>query len=111
MTPTWITLSVASQKRLPCRDYIAISELEASTTEQPPDRDDQSHTAPNSLPPSPSSLSYMSRFAVQRASPLVCPNQAMLMQLDIIRNARVLDGDARSAMSYSRSIAVMCFPN
>jgi len=48
----------------------------------------------------------MSRFAVQRASPLVCPNQDLVEQLAVIRDARKVDGDERSATSYSRSIAV-----
>ena len=110
VTPDWVTQSVASQKRLPYGDYVAIGSLpDESTTEHYLEHDDQSRSASSSLPSPPKHLSYMSRFAVQRASPLVCPNQAMLVQLDTIRNARALDGDERSAMSYSRSIAVCSF--
>jgi hypothetical protein len=107
--PSWITESVARQKRLPCGEYVAVCALEKCTTEHCPDHGDrvsQSRSVSSPPPALPKKLSYMSRFAVQRASPLVCPNQAMLVQLDVIRNARALDGDERSSMSYSRSIAV-----
>ena len=106
VTPAWISQSIAIQKRLPYEEYAAICVL----GERPKDHTDQaspSHIS-SPLPSTSRSLSYISRFAVQRASPLVCPNQAILVQLDVIRNARALDGDERSAMSYSRSMAVRC---
>ncbi|KAF8488161.1 hypothetical protein JB92DRAFT_3017861 [Gautieria morchelliformis] len=110
VTPTWITESIARQKRLPCGEYVAVCALEKCTTEHCPDHGVQAsqfRSVSSPPPASPKNISYMSRFAVQRASPLVCPNQAMVVQLDVIRNARALDGDERSAMSYSRSIAAI----
>lgn len=47
-----------------------------------------------------------SRFACQRLSPLVCPNQALLQEIGIIKWSRHLDGNSRSALSYSRAISV-----
>lgn len=52
-------------------------------------------------------LQYSARLACARASPLVCVNQALVSELDIIRSARTLEGEARSALSYSRAIAVV----
>lgn len=63
------------------------------------------------LPPSPpiptntTNLDWKSRYACQRASPLVCPNQAVAVELDIIKRSRALEGEERSALSYSRAIA------
>lgn len=67
----------------------------------------------NLLPPDPpletnmSRLDYNSRFACQRASPLVCPNQSLAVELDIIKRSRALEGEDRSALSYSRAIATI----
>ncbi|TFK87051.1 Nucleotidyltransferase [Polyporus arcularius HHB13444] len=65
------------------------------------------------LPPDPpiptnlAKLDYMSRYACQRASPLVCPNQALVRELDIIRRSRDLEGEARSALSYERAVSII----
>ncbi|OCH93467.1 Nucleotidyltransferase [Obba rivulosa] len=65
------------------------------------------------LPPDPpiptnvERLDYKSRFACQRASPLVCPNQALAEELNIICKSRALEGEARSALSYERAISVV----
>lgn len=47
-----------------------------------------------------------SRFACQRLSPLVCPNQALLQEIGVIKWSRHLEGNSRSALSYSRAISV-----
>ena len=65
----------------------------------------------NFLPPNPpletnlSALNHASRYACQRASPLICPNQALAVELDIIKRSRALEGEERSALSYSRAIS------
>ncbi|TCD66672.1 hypothetical protein EIP91_001090 [Steccherinum ochraceum] len=60
-----------------------------------------------SIPTNTSKLSYNSRYAVQRASPLICPNQSLAVELDIIRRSRALEGEERSALSYARAISVI----
>lgn len=65
------------------------------------------------LPPSPPmptellKLHYTSKYACQRASPLICLNQALAIELDIIKRSRALEGEERSALSYSRAIGVI----
>ncbi|KAI0359237.1 Nucleotidyltransferase [Trametes cingulata] len=65
------------------------------------------------LPPDPpiltnlQKLDYTSRYACQRASPLVCPNQDLVRELDIIRQSRALEGEERSALSYQRALSVI----
>ncbi|PIL32799.1 hypothetical protein GSI_04916 [Ganoderma sinense ZZ0214-1] len=65
------------------------------------------------LPPDPpiptnvEKLSYTSRYACQRASPLVCPNQDLVCALDTIRQSRALEGEDRSALSYERAASVI----
>ena len=67
----------------------------------------------NLLPPHPpiptnlEKLDYMSRYACQRASPLVCPNQALVRELDVIRRSRALEGEERSSLSYQRAASVI----
>lgn len=51
-------------------------------------------------------LSPSAKLACQRESPLVCPNQKLVEQIDVIKRARELDMDWRSALSYARAIAV-----
>lgn len=52
------------------------------------------------------SLSHTARYSCCRASPLICPNQGLVAELDIIRRSRSLEGEERSALSYQRAIAV-----
>lgn len=62
------------------------------------------------VPPIPTDLKrldYSSKYACRRASPLVCPNQALVLELDIIKRSRALEGEDRSALSYSRAISVI----
>ena len=67
----------------------------------------------NLLPPEPpiptnvGKLSYTSRYACHRASPLVCPNQDLVRALDTIRQSRALEGEERSALSYERAASVI----
>ena len=56
--------------------------------------------------PSSSKLSHTAHYAVERASPLICPNQDMVKELAIIRRSRELEGEERSALSYQRAIGV-----
>lgn len=51
-------------------------------------------------------LNYLSTFCCQRPSHLTCPNQALVEELDIIRRARLFEGEERSMLSYARAIAV-----
>ncbi len=61
------------------------------------------------MPTDLSRLSYTSRYACQRAHPLTCPNQKLALELDIIKKGRALEGEDRSALSYSRAIsAIKC---
>lgn len=52
-------------------------------------------------------LTYTSRYACQRASPLVCPNQELALELDVIRRSRALEGEETSALSYARAISII----
>ncbi|TFY63526.1 hypothetical protein EVJ58_g3189 [Rhodofomes roseus] len=65
------------------------------------------------LPPDPpiptrlDKLDYTSRYSCQRASPLVCPNQDLVRELDIVHRSRAMEGEERSALSYERAISVI----
>ncbi|CDO72628.1 hypothetical protein BN946_scf184985.g47 [Trametes cinnabarina] len=84
-------------------------------------REEQSHVREkrevqipaNLLPPDPpiptnlQKLDHTSRYACQRASPLVCMNQDLVRELDIIRQSRALEGEERSALSYQRALSII----
>ncbi|KAI0667091.1 Nucleotidyltransferase [Trametes maxima] len=71
------------------------------------------HFPDNLLPPNPPTptdikkLDHTSRYACQRASPLVCPNQDLVRELNIIRQSRILEGEDRSALSYQRALSII----
>ena len=66
------------------------------------------HFLPPDPPPAfdPASLDSGARFSCLRASPLVCANQGLCEQLDVMRRARELEGEDRSALSYLRAVSV-----
>ncbi|KAJ7099570.1 hypothetical protein B0H15DRAFT_771111, partial [Mycena belliarum] len=53
---------------------------------------------------------YTNRHACLRKCPLICPNQALVQQLEVIRRSRELEGQDLSALSYERAISVP-YPN
>ncbi|KAI0343503.1 Nucleotidyltransferase [Trametopsis cervina] len=67
---------------------------------------------PVSIPTRTELLSWSSLYTCQRASPLLCPNQALAVELDIIKRSRALEGEERSVLSYARAIAaVKAYPD
>jgi hypothetical protein len=107
---------------MPCGDYAALSDLHDKTVQNCPDTDrsDSGSLPPTSSPtplsPQPaavdidmsisSKLSHKSRFACARASPLVCPNQDLVEQFDVVQRSRALEGEDISALTYARAVAV-----
>ena len=55
-----------------------------------------------------SMFDHASRYVCTRLCPLTCPNQALVDQLRVMKKARELEGESRSALSYARAIAVRC---
>ncbi|KAF9012521.1 hypothetical protein BDQ17DRAFT_1344069 [Cyathus striatus] len=53
---------------------------------------------------------WSASYACQRASPLICPNQTLVTELDILYRSRELEGKHINALSYERAIAVS-YPN
>ena len=109
---------------MPYGEYAALNDLHDKTTRNFPDTD-ASESVPSSPPPSSSSsrhplspavpavvvtekskLSYKARHSCARASPLVCPNQELAEQFDVVRRSRALEGEDISALTYARAVAV-----
>jgi DNA polymerase IV len=61
---------------------------------------------PPPAPPPAVKLEHTAHFCCARASPLVCPNQPLCDALDVLKRGRALESNERSALSYSRAIAV-----
>lgn len=124
VTPSWLRDSVKSGQPLSCRNYATVHDLEAETQHCP---DSGQDTSSSSSLRSPSlekgsswqtepdepieltdtgSLSHKARYSCLRSSPLVCSNQSLVKELDIIRRSRYLEGEERSMLSYARAISV-----
>ncbi|KAH9915905.1 Nucleotidyltransferase [Fomitopsis serialis] len=60
-----------------------------------------------SIPTPLDKLNYASRYACRRASPLTCPNQELVRELDIVHRSRAMESEERNALSYQRAISVI----
>ncbi|KAF6763040.1 DNA polymerase mu [Ephemerocybe angulata] len=129
VTPEWLIESAKAGRPLPCGDFAALSELEEETIHNCPDHQEgcdcgksnpstQGTTRQDIKSPLNASLSvqptdpsvfqnWRARYAVQRASPLVCPNQGLANELSILRRARELEGLEKNALAYERAIGVI----
>jgi hypothetical protein len=127
VTPQWLYDSAKECKPLPYGDYAALEDIPEETVPNRPDSIDPqsfgsrqfSHTqqptrinVSRTPPPAAHTLSYKAPLACCRAHPLICPNQELVRELDIIRKSRWLEGEDVSALSYARSIAILkgCCP-
>ncbi|KAI5988094.1 hypothetical protein EDD15DRAFT_2172942 [Pisolithus albus] len=125
----WLQNSVSSGFLLPCGDYAALRDLREETERWCPDKNQGDAVAPEQPelharlqpplfrdpeetldPRDAAALDYTSRYSCQRGSPLTCPNQGLVRELDIIRRCRFVEGEERSMLSYARAIAVT-YPN
>ena len=128
VTPEWLRRSVRDGKPAPCEEYAAVEGLRRTTTNNCPksnssarsptctalslDRLSPPRVPAHLLPPDPppvfdtASLDSGARFSCLRASPLVCANWGLCEQLDVMRRARELEGEERSALSYRRAVSV-----
>lgn len=118
--PEWLRDSIAQQTVLPCGGYVALNELHDETEENCPGCENSPESLVVSLPrpchvsgPTDTStnekikLNYMSPYACARASPLVCPNQKLVTELEILRLSRELESKDINALAYTRAIAVI----
>ena len=108
------TRTVLSERELPSQEKSKFARVSLRSPES--ERESLAtahHIPPHLLPPalpiptSVSLLNHASKYACQRASPLVCPNQALAVELGVIKRSRALEGEERSALSYSRAISVI----
>lgn len=49
---------------------------------------------------------WRSRYACARAHPLICPNQALAIALNVLGRSRELEGLSVNALAYERAVAV-----
>lgn len=136
VTPDWLRDSVARGSALPCADYAALPVLRErdekfnprSTSDSritshysspaPPQAANTladaipppAYLLPPPVPPPDVKLDHTAHFCCARASPLVCPNQPLCDALDVLKRGRALESNERSALSYSRAIAVSLHP-
>ncbi|KAJ3514756.1 hypothetical protein NLJ89_g2187 [Agrocybe chaxingu] len=127
VTPDWLRESVEQGHALECGVYAALAELHDETVqhcpeaEAPPSDDANATMVPSSRSPSPIAYkvpsvkpthpcvfkNWKSRYACMRASPLVCVNQPLAEELDVLRRSRELEGLRVNALSYERSVAII----
>ncbi|KAG0702866.1 hypothetical protein DFH29DRAFT_804345 [Suillus ampliporus] len=125
VTLSWLRDSVKSGQLLPCGNYVAVHDSEDEMLQHCPDTVHVISSSSSFHHPSPEkesswqtepdeptdateaeSLSHNAKYSCLRASPLICPNQSLVKEIDIIRRSRHVEGEERSMLSYSRAIAV-----
>lgn len=104
VTPEWLLDSVKQGHLLPCGHYAALSELRSETVEGDCPRasriDAVKPTTPRVF------KNWNSRYACARASPLICLNQKLAIELGILCRYRELEGSSVNALAYERAVAV-----
>jgi len=126
----WLYDSVKEGHPVECGKYAALRELQEETAKHCPDDNSKaSNETNNTLAGSSTSVqshllipshipivkpthprvlkNWASRRACTRASPLICVNQELAIELDVLRRARELEGMSINALSYERSVAVI----
>jgi len=112
--PSWLRDSVQSGVPLPCGNYTAVHGMEDETSRNCPDTTSspENEISWRTEPDDPvdatetESLSHKAKYSCLRSSPLVCPNQSLVEEIDVIQRSRNVEGEERSALSYSRAISV-----
>ncbi|KAF8633429.1 hypothetical protein AX17_004600 [Amanita inopinata Kibby_2008] len=128
VTLKWLQDSVKEGHPLPCGNYAALKQLHEETASRCPDRSRATSPERPGSPPDNSSrqaepmelidttsqkvkANYMSSYACARASPLICPNQELVLELSVLERSRELDGKSVNALSYARAMSVLkAFP-
>jgi len=138
--PAWLYESIRQRKALPCSAFAAVSSLHRLTavncsqagsdgetlhTSIPhvsmqslglPSRQGTTAIPANFLPPvkpyafNKDTLDPRAYLSCLRASPLVCVNQQLCEELDVMRQMREADGEDMSALSYRRAVSVRGLP-
>lgn len=127
VTPQWLRDSAQAGKAISFQDYAALSEINNSNiihdSPENQSRASQFLSRPSFQLFNPSSLeeeptnervkaNWRLRYACKRASPLVCKNQPLLVELGVLYRARELEGLEVNALGYERAIAVIkSYPN
>lgn len=122
VTPLWLQDSVKSGRPVPYRSYIAVHHLEDETSRSHDTVQDASSGSSSNIPSEVEKqtepaelvdatevelLSHTAKYSCLRPSPLVCPNQSLVKEIDVIRQGRNVEGEERSMLSYSRAISVI----
>lgn len=113
----WLKKSAAANKLLPFDQFIAVPGLVAiPPTPRTPKQEHKpaipasgSRFSPIELSDTDDSEEFdaasIPRYCVQRRTPLICRNQELVRQFAVIKQARWLDENEVSALSYARTIA------
>ncbi|KAG2069658.1 Nucleotidyltransferase [Suillus decipiens] len=128
VTPLWLRDSVKSGRPLPYGSYIAVHDLELEDqTSRNHDTVQDTSSGSSFLFPSEAEkesfwqtepddpidatevklLTHNAKYSCLRPSPLICPNQSLVEEIDVIRRGRNVEGEERSVLSYSRAISVI----
>lgn len=119
VTPDWLRESIKEGHLAECGCHAAFTELHDETVEHCPDESSQDtedtsqespfpRYQPSAVKPTSPNVfeNWKSRYACQRASPLVCVNQALAEELAVLGQARELEGLGINALAYERAVSV-----
>jgi len=107
--PEWLERSINEGKRQPYSRYQALYVKQDRVTDDATtlgDHGDDLADKEEVTTSAQADLSPDAKYTCQRESPLVCQNQELVEQIDVIRRAREFDTKWQNALSYGRAIAV-----
>ncbi|KAF9451531.1 DNA polymerase mu [Macrolepiota fuliginosa MF-IS2] len=129
VTPDWLRESVKRNNPAPCASFAAVAELHNEAVEHCPEhvrepgpggrRPSLILSSPSAPLESTSSTevirptnekvknNWRSKYACARAHPLICPNQELVVALNVIGRSRELEGLAVNALAYERAVAIL----
>ena len=123
VTPSWLHQSIKNGHPVEHGTFAAIRELHDDAVEDRPTNEahepDQinapqrttdlrpAYMEPKAKPTDPRVFkNWAAKYACQRASPLVCVNQALAMELNVLTKSRELEGLSMNALSYEKTVGV-----
>jgi DNA polymerase mu len=119
VTPAWLRQSINDGRPAGCGPYAAFQELHdthCTTNDVQESKQEGSSRLPYislspphvgaKLTPRRVFENWNAKYACQRASPMVCLNQVLATELNVLARSRELEGLSMNALSYEKSVAV-----
>lgn len=113
VTPAWLRQSIKDMHPVESGLYAAFEELHDSESNQDVNSEPHLLLCPPQVrmkaTPRRVLQNWNAKYACQRASPMVCVNQTLAAELNVLARSRELEGLSMNALSYEKSVGVWSF--